>query len=270
MKTILTLLLILLPFTGFNQEHRPEIHCKHFLGGYPYGTPKTNDLIIRDIYALSNNDDTKFADWVAYRLTPDMINGPEKTRNWAKDPWLEDDETLEPYPGDHGDYDGAFVQLKTHRGHQAPLASFDGHPDWEQTNYLSNITPQNGSLNGGVWAKIEKNVRALCGEYAEVFVMTGPLYDGQSIGTLPGSDEDHKIPTGYWKIVAVKEQGDFINSASFIFEQQDADKSIEAALVKIDKIEERSGLDFFWMFDENKEKAIEDNLNREWALSKFE
>ncbi|WKK77045.2 DNA/RNA non-specific endonuclease [Marivirga salinae] len=270
MKKILLLLLLLLPFSVLSQENRPEIHCKHFLGGYPYGTPETNDLINRDIYALSNNDDTKFADWVAYRLTPDIINGSKKTRDWEKDPWLEDDETLEPYPGDHGDYDGAFAELKTHRGHQAPLASFDGHPDWQQTNYLSNITPQNGSLNSGVWAKIEKKVRELCEETGEVYVMTGPLYDGESIGTLPGSDEAHKIPTGYWKIVALKEEGDYINAASFIFEQQDAKKTISDALVTIDQIEERSALDFFWMFQSNKETALEANLNKEWALSNFE
>ena len=46
-----------------------ELHSKHFVGGHPTGTPATNDLIIRDSYALSSNDATKFADWVAYRLT---------------------------------------------------------------------------------------------------------------------------------------------------------------------------------------------------------
>lgn len=29
----------------------PEIHCKHFIHGYPLGAPATNDLIIRDLYA---------------------------------------------------------------------------------------------------------------------------------------------------------------------------------------------------------------------------
>src|SRR5690606_9298182 len=46
----------------------PEVHCKHFFYGRPRGTPYTNDLIIRDGYAMSSNDDTKLADWVAYRL----------------------------------------------------------------------------------------------------------------------------------------------------------------------------------------------------------
>src|SRR5438128_1026565 len=48
-----------------------EIFCKHFLHGQPNSTvPNDNDLVIRDCYALSNNAKTKFADWVAFRLTP--------------------------------------------------------------------------------------------------------------------------------------------------------------------------------------------------------
>jgi len=40
----------------------PEIHCKHFFYGYLTGTPASNDMIIRDIYAVSSNDETKSAD----------------------------------------------------------------------------------------------------------------------------------------------------------------------------------------------------------------
>ncbi len=43
-------------------QTRPEIHCKHFFFGYPDGAPASSDLIIRDVYALSSNDGTKFAD----------------------------------------------------------------------------------------------------------------------------------------------------------------------------------------------------------------
>ena len=35
-----------------------EIHSKHFFHGYPTGTSESNDLIIRDCYALSSNDTT--------------------------------------------------------------------------------------------------------------------------------------------------------------------------------------------------------------------
>jgi len=121
----------------------PEIHCKHFFCGYPVGTPETNDLIIRDIYALSSNDETKFVDWVAYRLDKETVLGNAQTKRiWKKDPWLDDAETLEP-----PDYKSAHQILQTDRGHQAPLASFKGSKYWAETNYLSNITPQKSHLN---------------------------------------------------------------------------------------------------------------------------
>lgn len=42
-----------------------EIHSTHCLHGCPAGAPATNDLIIREIYILNSNDQTKFAGWTA-------------------------------------------------------------------------------------------------------------------------------------------------------------------------------------------------------------
>ena len=42
-----------------------EIHSALCIYGCPFGSPATNDLIVRDIYILSSNDDTKLADWAA-------------------------------------------------------------------------------------------------------------------------------------------------------------------------------------------------------------
>ncbi len=66
MKKIKLLIVALLPITLFAKEHnlkldkfpKLEIHSKHWVGGYPWGTPKTSDLVIYDLYALSNNDKT--------------------------------------------------------------------------------------------------------------------------------------------------------------------------------------------------------------------
>ena len=60
---VLALILTFPP--GTQAADYPEIHCKHFIYGYPTGAPCSNDLIVRNIYALSSNDETKFADWVA-------------------------------------------------------------------------------------------------------------------------------------------------------------------------------------------------------------
>ena len=169
--------------------------CLH---GCPAGAPASNDLVMRDIYILSSNDATKFADWVAYRVTKGTI-GPSKSRNWKADPELSDDETLEP-----NDYRGAHAALNTDRGHQAPLASFSGTPSWETTNYLSNITSQKSALNQGAWKNLEDAVRELAempGTEA-VYVVTGPLYE-RNMPPLPEADESHLVrdctKKAYWE-----------------------------------------------------------------------
>ncbi len=104
--------------------------------GCPAGAPRTNGVVVREIYVLSSNDTTQFADWVAYRVTADSIGATAPRRSKA-DPALSGAETLEP-----DDYRGANAELGTDRGRQAPLASFTGTDVWETTNYLSNITPR--------------------------------------------------------------------------------------------------------------------------------
>ncbi len=91
----------------------------------------------RPIYTLQNNAQTKFADWVAYRVTPNTIDGPSRSRNWQQDPNIPATQTMVP-----ADYNGAHATIGTDRGHQVPLASFSNTAHWATTNYLSNITPR--------------------------------------------------------------------------------------------------------------------------------
>ena len=171
MKARILVLLLILTYVTVAQTQPQEIHCKHFFKGYPSGAPASNDLIIRDTYALSNNDTTKFADWVAYRLTMHEVDGElDLARDWKKDPWLDSAETLEPE-----DYDSAAKALDIDRGHLAPLGSFVGSRFASQTDFLSNITPQNKSLNRGVWKKLEDKVRDIVKRGKTVYVMTGTL-----------------------------------------------------------------------------------------------
>lgn len=219
-----------------------EIHADLCLYGCPSGSPTTNDLVIRSVYLLSSNDTTKLADWVAYRVTESTI-GATAERRWKADPWLTDNETLEP-----SDYRGAFYALKTDRGHQAPLASFTSVQDWEATNYLSNITPQKSALNRGVWVKLENAVRELAKKPGSdaVYVMTGPLYERET-PELPKADESHLVPSGYWKIITTERNG-IIKIAAFLFDQdteRDAMFCEERFITSVRTIESKTGLNFF-------------------------
>jgi endonuclease G len=244
--------------------HTSEIHSKHFFYGCPRGTQATNDLIIRDIYALSSNDQTKFADWVAYRLDEESVRGDATTRrNFKADPWLDDAETLEK-----DDYNGAWEDLGVDRGHQAPLASFKGTDCWAETNYLSNITPQKSALNQGPWKRLEEKVRDLVEAGHVVYVMTGPLYE-RGLPPLPGADEPHEIPSGYWKIIAL--ETDSVMCASFMFDQETPRNApVVSNLCTIDDVEAISNLDFLWQLPDDIEGEIESDAFEAWARANFD
>src|SRR5262249_44957138 len=93
---------------------------KNCLFRCPSGTAADNTLVNHDAIILSSNKKTKFADWVAYKVTVDYIQGPERKRNWAKDPKIDGQFTFTPQ-----DYKGMSKEpYFFDRGHQAPLASF--------------------------------------------------------------------------------------------------------------------------------------------------
>ena len=98
--SILALAVFLLPAATI------ELHAELCLYGCPAGSAQTNDIIVHEIYVLSSNDSTKFADWVAYRVTAKSI-GPTASRRWKADPALAEVETREP-----SDYRGANRALR--------------------------------------------------------------------------------------------------------------------------------------------------------------
>jgi endonuclease G len=222
------------------------------LGGCPIGGAPSNTTITRSIYVLSNNPRTKFADWVAYRVTRETI-GKSKQRNWKADPDLPESQTLEP-----SDYDGAPLALKIDRGHQAPLAAFSGTADWPKTNYLSNITPQRSELNQGPWEKLEAaEVRlAQRPDVAAVFVVTGTLYE-RPVGTLPAADEPHVIPSGYWKVIAIESSSGVVAAGFLMHQNTPRSANYCAHNVLIQEVEHRSRLDLFPQLSGLRQIAVE-------------
>lgn len=208
-----------------------SIHCPL---GCP-ANPEGNTLIFQHLYALSNDNNTKFADWVAYEV--DVVNfGPSPGRDWDSDPLLGDDQTLE-----EDDYRGAHnSNLESDRGHQAPLASFAGSRYWSELNYLSNITPQDSDLNQGPWKDLEEAVRSAVSYRNSLFVITGPIYT-EGDARLPNADEDHVVPDAYFKVVYTREG----SAAGFVMNQE-TDRSAEYCdfTIGLEKIRELAGFSF--------------------------
>ena len=105
-----------------------------------------------------------------------------------------------------------------------------------------------------------------------VYVLTGPLYE-KDMPKLPGADEEHRIPSGYWKIIIYQANPKDLNTikpAAFIFNQDTPRKAdILGYLVTIDKIETRSGLNILWELPDDLEDRLERALNVNWAKEHF-
>ena len=234
----------------------PEVHSKHFVGGHPTGTPVTNDLIIRDSYALSSNDTTKFADWVAYRLTAAEVVGIlDLEREWRADPFLDADETLEPNPDDEDDYRGAFGHTRYDRGHLAALASFRGSRNASEVNFYSNIVPQQEAFNRGPLLRLENAERRIACAGTPVWIMIGTLYESAQTALL-NADETHTVPSALWRVVVTQEPT--LRVAAFSMNQNIARAAdVRDHLVSVDDIELRSGLELFPAFQTPQHDVIE-------------
>ena len=251
-KTIFLFLMAL----GAKGLYSQEIYSAHFFLGRPQQAVVSESLIFRDLYVLSNNPQTKFANWVAYQITPeDVWSRVDVERRWRKDPLLPAEQTLEPNPDD---YKGAYAQHKYQRGHLVPLAAFKGSETSYELNYYSNIAPQTASLNTGVWKDLESAVREMVQSGKTLWVMTGPYYlENQPMPSLPSADESHLVPNGYWKIICSWDQRR-PQVAAYLFPQNvPSHQDFSTYNVSVDDIEKITALDFFNQLHEEEEIQLE-------------
>jgi endonuclease G len=234
------------PVSGVNSD-KCLISC-------PVGLLENNIIIDHDIYIISYNTQTKFSDWVAYKVESSYLKGPSRPRNWTVDPNIPAMKALKPK-----DFRGLNAPpLKFDRGHQAPLASFKGHKFWYKTNYLSNITPQKAALNQGSWKRLEHKVRKLSEIYQTVYVVTGVYYTEEFSVKLPNARTDHTVPAGYWKIIAVNVNNQILLSAFLMPQGTEKRDRYCKYIVEISDVVQKTGLEFFTQAIDNYQ-----SLNRE-------
>ena len=84
------------------------------------------------------------------------------------------------------------------RGHMAPNGDMGDEASQRDSFSLANMVPQDHNDNAGLWSAIEEATRNTAVTDGEVYVVTGPLYQGADIAVLQGRVY---VPTGIWKAV---------------------------------------------------------------------
>lgn len=91
------------------------------------------------------------------------------------------------------------------RGHMAPSGDMPDAAAQAESFSLANMTPQAGSLNRGPWAHLEERVRQTAIEAGELYVVTGPLFEGETITMIGGRV---LVPSHTWKATVNPQTGD--------------------------------------------------------------
>ncbi len=156
----------------------------------PFGQPNCAHLLSDADYVLCFDPVHRVPLWAAYRLRAEDIVSARRLAAFRSDPRLTNDEN--PACADYASSGYA-------RGHLVPRDDMNRSPAAQaNTFFLSNMTPQIGPFNGGIWARLERLVREYAVLYGEVYVITGSILEDPALRLPSGRVA---IPTRFYKIV---------------------------------------------------------------------
>lgn len=96
------------------------------------------------------------------------------------------------------------------RGHLSPSGDMPDETSQRESFSLANIIPQNANNNQNLWAGIEERTREMALRRGEIYVITGPMFEGESLERINGRV---LVPTHIFKAVydpARKQAGAYI------------------------------------------------------------
>ncbi|MBR5102241.1 MAG: DNA/RNA non-specific endonuclease [Muribaculaceae bacterium] len=127
------------------------------------------------------------------------------------------------------------------RGHLAPAGDFK----WDatamrQTFLMTNVCPQNHSLNEGMWHKLEKKVREWAVRDSLLIVVAGPVPETHYEHTERG---EVAIPQRFFKVVSAPKACP-ARTIAFVFNNEPCRGSLKEYAVSVDSLEKITGFDF--------------------------
>lgn len=251
--------IILLSGAMVKPVYAQNVYIAHCAAGCPEGAPRNNDLVIRNLYAVSVNQSNGRSDWVAYRVLADTVGVSSLLpRDWRADPLLEKSlagaasngtgQALQPDDVDFSEVSYRISEFNADPvayGHLVPMSSFAGTPFWADINFTTNQHRIEDGLRRGPWARLDQAINSLAAQHGELFVISGPIYQLDSLTDLqlePGEDpmtSTSNEPDGFFKVIVTPAGGAAAFSFPAASRQADSHCQFRSS---IDLIEEDTGL----------------------------
>lgn len=209
----------------------------------------------RTAYTLSYNHDMRNPNWVAWVLTSDHTTGSAKRADYD----FEDDKDMPAPVGTKADY----YNKGYDRGHMCPAGDCHWSAQAMTDCFLmTNMCPQNNSLNRGVWNTIEQQCRTWARKYGKVYIVCGPIYLNKEHRKL-GSNKV-VVPDAFFKVVLCMEGTP--KAIGFVCRNQSQKGKKKTEFVNtIDDVERITGYDFFSALPDDVENTVESKCDiNEW------
>ena len=140
------------------------------------------------------------------------------------------------------------------RGHLAPAADMKyTSTSMSESFFMSNMSPQTPSFNRQIWRKIESQFRSWGHEYEKVIIVTGPVLNGDYLGTIGSNGVT--VPRYYYKVAI--DPDNLERNIAVLIENKGSSASIQSFVVSIDSLESLTGINFFYKLDDAVETRIE-------------
>ena len=225
----------------------------------------TNGTQVKRNYSFAYSPSDYISLWVAYPLNGSLRGSGSRP---AVDPW-----TTDPLLTAAGVRQPAMTE-KTYvsgynRGHQIPSADRYWGDSNAQTFYVTNMTPQLGSFNSGIWSDLEGAVRnwAVSGGTDTLYVVTGAVAKGSTEKALCG-DVQMTVPVAYWKALLMHRSTSGFGRAGyaacgFYLPHKTAEKNYKAFAMSIDELEKKLGIDLFVNLPDKVGTTVADGIEAE-------
>ena len=203
---------------------------------------------------VSFNPDLHIPNWVAWELTADKASGKEPRANsFATDRWVDGCASTDDYRG--SGYD---------RGHMAPAADMKWSPKaMEQSFLLTNICPQEHTLNAGSWKKLEEKCRVWATVDSVIYIVAGPVLTDR-VDEYIGQTQV-AVPQRFFKVV-VAPYSNPPRGIGFIMPNGRVKGGMQECAMTIDQVEQITGHDFFSELPDDIEAAVESECRfNQWA-----
>ena len=156
--------------SSLTKQHLP--FGVHVGGHASQGGPANEKLLVQAGYVTLHDGDLRTALWTAHRLTrADVIGGKSNERVEC---FRRDIRLPEQHAAIKEDYEEPIFE----RGHLAPDRDLRDVVTEQVNSYvLSNMAPQYGKFNRGIWGTIEDLARDWAKAYQILYVTSGALFD---------------------------------------------------------------------------------------------